>query len=81
MCENCWNADSREQALKRADCDGNLVPFLTMAQLKDRLYLEWKEKNQTSFRIYKEAIFNPPEGDYSWHAMQNSDVCLNIKFL
>ncbi len=66
MCDRCWDLDRREFALKRKDCDGNLKPFMTVNELKSKLYDKWVETKQTSHVVIRDAIINPPSDHLDW---------------
>lgn len=66
MCDHCWDLDRRAFALKRSGCDGDLKPFMTVDELKTKLYEKWLDSKQTSHVVIKDAIINPPQDKISW---------------
>ncbi len=66
MCDNCWDLDRREYALKMEGCDGNLTPFLTEKELKHRLEKKWVESHVAESSVISDAVINPKADCIEW---------------
>ena len=80
MCEYCWNAD-KEGKKQQEHCPHTPKdPYLiTFELLKAQIVKKWIETGNKHFRVYKRAVFNPPQNSYVWQATDIGDNGLPIK--
>ena len=83
MCDNCWDLDRREFALKMEGCDGKLKPFLTEDELKARLEKKWTETSITSNVVIKDAVISPQSDQFEWtyYPRKGKKVSLKVKLV
>ena len=82
MCDYCWDADERKLKLGTDDCDGNIIPFMTLDELKSKIAEKWVLQKKTTHFVYKDAVINPPKADLTWtEVLNNTQVKLTVTWL
>jgi len=69
MCMGCWDADKREEKIKMYGpdaCLGEDMRTMLLSTMKSELTEEWLETNKTDFRVFKAAITDTQEEEFSW---------------
>jgi len=87
MCEQCWNADEKEEEIPV--CPQTKQPYMiTLNQLKEEVIKKWISTGNLHFRVHKKAIYNPPKESYVWEASKCNDsghlleeALLSIQFI
>ena len=83
MCFVCGDADKKRQAIENTECDGNLMPFLTLSQLKADLARESKVTGKKDFRIFKDMMLGSQPNTVSFEIKHElaSPQTINITFV
>jgi|GEM_PF-3165603 len=82
MCDNCYDADSKEQLIKFTSCDGNIIPFLSVSDLKLRIQEKWGTSGKTNYRVFSQAMLENVGKELSWvAATAKGSVQMHVDFL
>jgi hypothetical protein len=67
MCNSCWNVKTFE-AKKRnnENCDGVDMTVMSLNELKQNLTQEWMETKETHFDVFKKAISDAQEDEFTF---------------
>jgi hypothetical protein len=85
MCYGCFDADKRQDILKKnPECSGVIkTPFMTIEELKSNLFHEWIVSDKKKFFIYKDAVIDAPQ-QFSWdarHFSSGKEERISIEFI